>query len=45
MLLANLDIDQILDSTEVLPFLRVLEWGFQLEVSQFYINLGFIAYL
>ena len=39
-MLNNLDIDQFLDSTEVLPILGVLEWGFQLGVSQFCTNLG-----
>ena len=29
-----------MDSTEVLPILRVLEWGFQLGVRQFYTNFG-----
>ena len=32
--------DQFLDSTEVLSILQVLEWGFQLAVSQFCTNLG-----
>ena len=35
-----LDIDQFLNNTEVLPILQVLEWGFQLGVSQFCTNLG-----
>ena len=35
-----IDIDQFLDSTEVLPILQVLEWGFQLGISQFCTNLG-----
>ena len=29
-----------MDSTEVLPILRVLGWGFQLGVRQFYTNFG-----
>ena len=29
-----------MDSTEVLPILLVLEWGFQLGVRQFYTNFG-----
>ena len=37
---SNLNIDQFLDSTEVLPILREFKWGFQLEVSQFCSNLG-----
>ena len=36
----NSDIDRFLDSTEVFPILRVLEWNFQLGVSQFGTNLG-----
>ena len=36
----NLGIDQFLNSTKVLPVLRVLEWGFQLGVRHFYTNLG-----
>ena len=36
----KLNIDQFLDSTEVLPILRVLEWCFQLGVRQFYTNFG-----
>ena len=32
--------DQIRDSTEVVPILRVLEWGLQLGVSKFCTNLG-----
>ena len=34
-----LDFDQFLDSTGVLPILQVLEWGFQLGISQFCTNL------
>ena len=29
-----------MDSTEVLPILLVLEWGFQLGIRQFYTNFG-----
>ena len=35
-----LNIDQFLNSTEILPILRVLEWSFQLGVRQFKINFG-----
>ena len=42
-MLINVNIDKFQDSTEVLPILGVLEWGFSFGVSQFCKKIGLIC--